>query len=86
MLSAIREAVRTENASELNRTAHRLKGSVSVFGADATAEAALALEGMGRSGDLTNAKQGVWELEQEIGRLQPELLEFRTQLLSAGKP
>ncbi len=84
MMEAIRGAMKSGDAEALNRAAHRLKGSVSVFGAEAMAEAAFALEQAGRSGDVAATGQRFCELEQEIARLHPALAEFRRELVTSS--
>ena len=76
-LAGIRDAVVRHDARELERTAHGLKGSVSNFMASESAQAAQALETMGRAGSLAHAEQALAELEAALGRLRPVLESFR---------
>ena len=62
-LEKIREAVTTGDPSGVEQHAHSLKGSVSIFGAQESIDAAFALEKQGRSGDLTAASSGLERLE-----------------------
>jgi PAS domain S-box-containing protein len=73
MLSDIRDAVASDDAPGLERTAHRLRGSVASFSARAATQASLALEMMGREGNLTEARVRVAELECEIDSLERDL-------------
>jgi len=80
MVQAVQEAMGAGNAAQLERAAHRLKGSVSIFGALEATEAALELENIGRRGDLQQAA-GVWAaLEKQIEGLRPALQELRREL------
>jgi len=72
-LEHIRSAVAAKDATSLEHEAHTLKGSVSTFGARRAFEAALALEKLGRSKDLTGVEQGLSQLEDALQALVPEL-------------
>jgi PAS domain S-box-containing protein len=74
----IRSAVAASDATALEHSAHSLKGSVSTFGANRAFEAAFTLEKQGRSKDLRGSQAGLFELEQALEALRPEL-----QLLQA---
>jgi two-component system, sensor histidine kinase and response regulator len=73
LVDRIRTAVAHNDANELERAAHALKGSVLNFGARTVADLALGLESMGRAGDLTQAGKVAAELERQIGALRAEL-------------
>ena len=66
LLAEIRAAIDRNDPPALERSAHRLKGSVSNFGAKLAQEAALRLELMGREGDVSNASERYQELEREL--------------------
>jgi two-component system, sensor histidine kinase and response regulator len=70
MLSSIQDAVIRQNADELHRATHFLKGSVATFAAKAALDAALKLEAIARSGDLTSADTAAASLAEEIRRLR----------------
>jgi CheY-like chemotaxis protein len=76
MLAQVRAAVAANDAAQLKRAAHTLKGAVGTFGARSTFEAALRLEMMGRDGDLAGAAGAAQALEQAVARLQQALAEF----------
>ncbi|MEX2213305.1 MAG: response regulator [Phycisphaeraceae bacterium] len=76
LLAAVREAIPRADAPALAKAAHTLKGSVGVFGASPTWNAALRLEEVGRSGDLAGATAALQSLEKEIDRLLPALDQF----------
>lgn len=78
-LDKIRGAVASRDPSGVEHHAHSLKGSVSTFGAREAFEAALALERKGRSGDLTNAEEGLGKLEYALTALRPELEALQTR-------
>jgi two-component system, sensor histidine kinase and response regulator len=72
-LEKIRNALAANDASGVEHNAHSLKGSVSTFGAKEVFEAALALEKLGRSGNLSGAQDGLTTLENALRRLRPDL-------------
>jgi HPt (histidine-containing phosphotransfer) domain-containing protein len=73
LLQTMRDAVETADAGELRLAAHTLKGSASIFAADATVEAAREVEMMGADSDLTDAAAAVDRLAREMDRLAPAL-------------
>ena len=73
----IKGAVVSRDATALEHHAHSLKGSVSTFGANRAFEAAFALEKQGRSGDLSEAPDGLAQLEKALEALRPELVMLR---------
>jgi PAS domain S-box-containing protein len=66
LLEAVRAAVARGDAQAVDRAAHKLKGSVGNFGASETQEAALALELMGRAGDLGGAPAALDRLDRAL--------------------
>jgi two-component system sensor histidine kinase/response regulator len=73
MLQEIEKAVAARNAGSLDRAAHTVKGCVSNFGAQGLYDAALALERMGRSGDLSNMEPAYSRLRMEMLQLESDL-------------
>jgi len=73
LMARIRDAITTENTSELQRAAHTFKGSIRIFGVERPAAAALRLERMGRDKNLANAEKAWSDLVKEIGSLIPML-------------
>jgi PAS domain S-box-containing protein len=71
--SEVRAAVAQRDPRALERAAHALKGSTGNFSAHATFEAALNMEKIGRSGDLTAAEEACGVLKQELERLWPAI-------------
>jgi signal transduction histidine kinase/DNA-binding response OmpR family regulator len=76
LLGTVHSAVGQADAGGLERAAHKLKGSISIFEARSAVAAARRLEELGRAGDLTAAGAAVQTLDREIGRLLPELTAF----------
>lgn len=72
-LGELHEAIARGDATAVEHTAHGLKGSVANFGAHAAVEAALQLENVGRSRDLTNVSASLACLESALAVLRPEL-------------
>jgi HPt (histidine-containing phosphotransfer) domain-containing protein len=72
--------VKSNDAAKLEKAAHRLKGSVSIFCANTVSQTAFELEKIGREGDLTKAAETLARLEQQMADLQPVLKQFRNEL------
>lgn len=68
-LAAIQEALKHRDAAAAARSAHRLKGSVLQFCADAAVEAAKAVETAGKSGDVEETDRLFRTLQTEMTRL-----------------
>ncbi|MEJ2649939.1 MAG: Hpt domain-containing protein [Sedimentisphaerales bacterium] len=73
LMKRIRDAISNEDASELQRAAHTLKGSIRIFGAERAAAAALQLETIGHDKNLADAEEAWQILVKEIERLKPLL-------------
>jgi CheY-like chemotaxis protein len=69
-LAKLRESVIRADASGVEKTAHKLKGSVGYFGAQRAFDAAHRLELIGQSGTWTDAQTAQSELEREIKALE----------------
>jgi PAS domain S-box-containing protein len=76
LLADVEAAVRGRDATGLRASGHTLKGAVGNFGPSAAFEAALALEAMGRGGDLADVEAAYGRLRQELDRLLPALGEL----------
>ncbi|WP_187276558.1 YfiR/HmsC family protein [Parahaliea maris] len=74
MLDAVEDAAAAGDAPGLQRAAHALKGSSQLIGGRATAASALALENIGRSGDLSQAPPALQRLQQNLQRLKEALI------------
>ncbi|MHB8897254.1 MAG: Hpt domain-containing protein [Thermoguttaceae bacterium] len=76
LLGQIRQAVEAGDCEALTTAAHTYKGMVANFCADSNVAAALRLETMGKSGDLTGA-EGALALLEDLGcRLMTALQEL----------
>lgn len=80
LLEQMREAIRQGDANGLQKLAHTLKGSVGNFSAKAAVQAALDLEDMGKTGDISQATGTFELLEQEIARVREELILFKEEM------
>jgi len=75
-LRQIQEAMDKNNAAEAGNVAHTIKGAVGNFGAKPAFEAALRLEKIGKSGDLSEALKAFEALKGELERLEGELKKY----------
>jgi HPt (histidine-containing phosphotransfer) domain-containing protein len=73
LLEAIRSALDAGDAVQVGSAAHTVKGMLANFSAARAVAAALALERIGKSGDLAEARPALAELEREIDRILPIL-------------
>jgi signal transduction histidine kinase/DNA-binding response OmpR family regulator len=73
MLEEIRASVAAADPARLGRAAHKLKGSVSVFGASDAVAILESLTEMGQAGDLSNAARAATQLELQLSALKPAL-------------
>ena len=73
LLTRIWESIANKNASDLQRAAHTLKGSIRLFGLERPAAAALRLEIMGRDKNLVSAEQTLLKLNKEVEQLITQL-------------
>jgi HPt (histidine-containing phosphotransfer) domain-containing protein len=77
----IRAAVSERDPQRLTRAAHKLRGSVGVFGPSAVFDLAIRLDEIGRAGDLTHVDAAADDLEAAIDQFMPALA-----VLTAGEP
>jgi HPt (histidine-containing phosphotransfer) domain-containing protein len=82
MVADLRSAVSAQNAVEVEACAHRLRGSISSFGARFATDLATDLEAMGRDGVLAQARPIMADLEREIARVDAALSRY----LQEGEP
>jgi HPt (histidine-containing phosphotransfer) domain-containing protein len=73
LLADLRRCLETGDARGVMEAAHALKGCVGNFGGRAAADAALALERMGREGALSGGGARLLALEREVDRLRNDL-------------
>ena len=76
LLGTIRGAIEKQDARTLQRAAHTLKGSTGYFGATQASEMALQLEAMGRKSKLEHAQNALIDMEREMARLTPVLVDY----------
>jgi HPt (histidine-containing phosphotransfer) domain-containing protein len=68
-LSALANAIQSQNSSLIESTAHSLRSTIGYFGSELASYAALRLELLGRSGDLADAS----DLLAELGKIMTDL-------------
>jgi len=73
LMAQIQDAVAAGDNAGLERVSHTLKGSIGNFAAKSAFDAALRLEMIGRSGDMSAAREAYIALEEEIRRLAVSL-------------
>lgn len=73
MLAQLQEALNRGDDAALSKSAHKLKGAISNFGARKAVEEAQALEDMGHAGNLENAPAAFERLVQLLNRLNSAL-------------
>jgi signal transduction histidine kinase/CheY-like chemotaxis protein/HPt (histidine-containing phosphotransfer) domain-containing protein len=78
LLSEVNTAISKGDNKTLEREAHTIKSVIGNFSKHHAYNAALKLERMGASGELSKAEETYKELEEEIERLTPELKELIT--------
>jgi HPt (histidine-containing phosphotransfer) domain-containing protein len=79
LLTRVSDAVTRQDADALERTAHNLKGPVSIFGSQGAVKSAQQLETMGRTRDLSHARETFAELKNQVQGLQEALGELRQE-------
>jgi HPt (histidine-containing phosphotransfer) domain-containing protein len=72
----IRDAIDCGDARRLEQAACALKGSLGNFHADEAMQAVSLLEEVGRSEKLDGAREALAEMERQIDRLKPALVEL----------
>jgi len=81
-ITNIRRSLARRDAEAMASSAHALKGSLGLFGANRAVDAARNLQNIGRTGTVEGAGAEFHALEEEFGRLRREL----RALFSAAKP
>jgi PAS domain S-box-containing protein len=77
LLVQMRTALESQDAEELGRAAHRLKGTVVFLGAPPAADATKHVEQMGLSGELGNAAEAIDHLQTQIQLLKEAVAPHR---------
>jgi len=73
VVARLREAVARQDAAEIERTAHSLKGALLNMAADPVAALALEMENLGRGGDVARCGAVLDALEEKMNRLGEQL-------------
>jgi HPt (histidine-containing phosphotransfer) domain-containing protein len=73
LMAAVEDSIVKEEAAELRRAAHTLKGSAHVVGGRAVGAAALLLENIGRDTQLEAAAAALGVLKEKVSELKPAL-------------
>lgn len=76
LLATLRTAIEQQDARTLQRAAHTLKGSTGYFGAARASEMAHQLETMGQRRELVHARHALADMEREMARLTPHLVDY----------
>ncbi len=76
MLLKIKKAIDSGNASELNATAHKIKGSLKYLAANPVADIAYKLETMGKEENLDNAGNELENLIQACDTLKKFMSQY----------
>lgn len=80
LLSNIKESIDASDASELNRTAHRFKGTLKYLAATDAAETAFKLEKMGEEANLDHAYETFQTLCKEIEQLKDYIVNCKESI------
>jgi HPt (histidine-containing phosphotransfer) domain-containing protein len=78
LIEEIRRSLAKQDAPAVGRAAHTLKGMISNFCAASAQESALAVEKIGKSGDLTGAAETLRIADEQFEALVAALNEFIT--------
>ncbi len=74
LLADMRQAITTNDHRTLERTAHKLKGSIGSFCGRQSFQSAVQLEIMAKGQDLTGAPEAVAQLEKDVRELTAALV------------
>ena len=66
LLASIQQAIVARDPKTLRRSAHTMKGSVSLFGADSLAQLAQTLENLGRLESFDGIEELLSKLEKQV--------------------
>jgi len=84
MLDEMRASVGAGCANRIQRSAHSVKGAVGNFTTGPAFDAALALERVGRSGDVAGAPEALAALEREVADLLRRMHRFAEASICAS--
>jgi len=77
MLLCLSDALSRQDAAGLERAAHKVKGSVSIFCSRTATPTAQVLETMGRDHDLSHAREIFAQLEQQVEMLTKAMIKSK---------
>jgi two-component system sensor histidine kinase/response regulator len=77
LLATLERALEADDQRAVQDAAHAIKGCVGTIGGRVAADAALAIEDLGRAGNLKEAGAGFEALAQEVARLEGGLVRMR---------
>jgi two-component system, sensor histidine kinase and response regulator len=83
LLQQVVDAAASQDGVGLARAAHKLKGTVSVFGSRSATEAVLVLETMGRVNDWGHADEALARLKQVVQALDKALGKLRRKYVKS---
>jgi signal transduction histidine kinase/CheY-like chemotaxis protein len=78
-MAGIEKALKQKNGQSLSSLAHALKGSVSIFGANAARFSSEKLQDLGRANDLKDTASVYEQLKEEIAELEANLRRYAVQ-------
>jgi CheY-like chemotaxis protein len=81
MLAAVRDDIDRQNGEALERSAHKLKGSLAVFEARRARSMAAELERLGKDGDWSGVEPAFAALQEEVARLKIALAQYQRDSL-----
>lgn len=84
MVAGLQETLDNGDVAAFRRTAHSLKGMVSLFQAEAAVRMAMILEERGKKGDFAGVKQDISILSAELQKMEKTLLELADEKSSSG--
>jgi len=80
LFDAVQRAVHEGQAEALERSAHKIRGTLFSLAANGCAGVAARLEAFGRSGNVDLAGPALVDLEHELDRVEAELMRISTEL------
>jgi HPt (histidine-containing phosphotransfer) domain-containing protein len=84
-IQEVLEAAAIEDAARLERAAHKFKGSMSLFSCEGKALASvLALETMGRTRDLRDAKSACFNFQKQAATLIEDLTALKDKYVESS--
>jgi two-component system, sensor histidine kinase and response regulator len=85
LVADMRSAIESRDAKLLQRSAHTLKSSVKYFGAESLAQAALAIETLGRTASSASTPELFADAHDLLSQLEPELVRVVAELTAGPR-